>query len=62
MAKALRSPTKRRRRRPGRPPSENPKVSVTIRLDADVVDYFRGLGPGWQTRVNELLKQFAKRG
>ena len=30
--------------RRGRPPSEAPKVSTTIRLDADVVTYFRTAG------------------
>ena len=32
--------------RRGRPPSEAPKVSTTIRLDADVVAYFRTAGRG----------------
>ena len=40
----------------GRPPSENPKVSVTMRLDADVVAWLRDSGPGWQTRVNDALR------
>ena len=41
--------------RAGRPPSDNPKVSVTIRLDADVAAWLRDSGPGWQTRVNDAL-------
>lgn len=41
--------------RRGRPKSETPKVEVKIRLDAKTVEYLRGSGPGWQTRVNALL-------
>jgi uncharacterized protein (DUF4415 family) len=43
----------------GRPPSETPKVSTTIRLDADVVAYFRAAGRGWQTRLNTALRKTA---
>ncbi len=32
------------------------KVSVTIRLDADIVDRFKASGKGWQTRINSALK------
>jgi uncharacterized protein (DUF4415 family) len=39
----------------GRPKAEQPKRSVTMRLDADVLDYFKATGPGWQTRINDLL-------
>ena len=42
--------------RKGRPPSPNPKVSTTIRLDADVLEKFRATGPGWQSRINAILK------
>jgi uncharacterized protein (DUF4415 family) len=44
-------------RRPGRPPSAHPKQQVTLRLDADVIEHFRATGPGWQTRINEALRQ-----
>jgi len=40
----------------GRPPLPNPKVSTTIRLDADVLEKFRATGPGWQSRINAILK------
>jgi uncharacterized protein (DUF4415 family) len=40
----------------GRPKAERPKVSTTLRLDADVLDHFRSLGPGWQTRINATLR------
>jgi uncharacterized protein (DUF4415 family) len=42
--------------RRGRPPLPQPKVSTTIRLDADVLEKFRATGPGWQSRINAILK------
>jgi uncharacterized protein (DUF4415 family) len=33
------------------------KERVGLRLDADVVEHFRATGSGWQSRVNEILKQ-----
>lgn len=36
------------------------KKSVTIRLDADVLDWFRAQGPGYQTRINHLLRRYMK--
>lgn len=45
----------------GRPRSESPKERVTIRLDADVVAFFKGDDPrGWQTRVNTALRKSAR--
>jgi uncharacterized protein (DUF4415 family) len=38
-----------------RPPVKQP---VTIRLDADVLEWFRGQGPGYQTRINRLLRRY----
>jgi uncharacterized protein (DUF4415 family) len=46
--------------RRGRPPSENPKQALKLRIDADVVEYFRATGPGWQTRINAALRRAAK--
>jgi uncharacterized protein (DUF4415 family) len=45
--------------RRGRPKSESPKVSTTLRLDPEVVEHFRASGPGWQTRINEALRKAA---
>ncbi|MBP7002094.1 BrnA antitoxin family protein [Amaricoccus sp.] len=42
--------------RRGRPPLPAAKVSTTIRLDADVLEKFRATGPGWQSRINAILK------
>jgi len=41
----------------GRPPKEAPKKPVSLRLDPDVLEYFRASGPGWQTRVNDILRE-----
>ena len=32
------------------------KQQVTLRLDPDVLAKFRGTGPGWQARINAVLK------
>lgn len=40
----------------GRPKSTSPKVPVSIRLDQDVVTKFKATGPGWQSRINEILR------
>lgn len=42
--------------RRGRPRLENPKRQVTVRLDHDVLETLRSSGPGWQGRMNEILK------
>lgn len=41
----------------GRPRSANPKVPVSIRLDPDVVAKFKATGPGWQSRMNAVLRR-----
>jgi len=48
--------------RRGRPKMETPKVAVKIRLDAKTVEHLRGSGPGWQTRVNDLLGKLVATG
>jgi uncharacterized protein (DUF4415 family) len=45
----------------GRPRLEHPKVQVTLRLDADVIEAFRSEGKGWQSRINEVLSRAARR-
>lgn len=44
--------------RRGRPPLARPKVSTTIRLSQDVIDHFRAGGRGWQTRIDEALREW----
>ncbi|CAM3584696.1 hypothetical protein CCOS865_03784 [Pseudomonas reidholzensis] len=34
------------------------KQTVTIRLDADVLAWFKDQGAGYQTRINQLLRQY----
>ncbi|MBD3733433.1 MAG: BrnA antitoxin family protein [Sphingopyxis sp.] len=48
-------------RKRGRPAGTltSEKVSVSIRIDRDVLEYFKAGGPGWQTRINETLRQVA---
>ena len=43
----------------GRPKSGNPKIAQTLRLDSDVLDFFKASGAGWQTRMNEALRKAA---
>lgn len=45
--------------RRGRPRSENSKQAVSIRLDADVLAWFKQSGSGWQTRMNDALRKVA---
>lgn len=45
----------------GRPKNAVHKVPVTVRLDAEIVDFFRGSGHGWQTRMNAALSGYVKR-
>ena len=48
--------------RRGRPPLARPKVSTTIRLSQDVIEHFKAGGRGWQTRIDEALREWiAKR-
>jgi uncharacterized protein (DUF4415 family) len=35
-----------------------PKQPVTLRLDADVLTWFKSQGPGYQTRINKLLRRY----
>lgn len=46
----------------GRPPLARPKAALTMRVDADVLDAFKASGPGWQTRINALLRDAVRRG
>lgn len=37
------------------------KQPTTIRFDADVLQALRATGPGWQSRVNDAMRQWVKR-
>lgn len=45
------------RRARGRPRLAAAKRPVSLRLDSDIVERFRATGPGWQTRINEILRE-----
>jgi len=34
------------------------KKPVTLRLDADVLEWFKAGGKGYQTRINQLLRKY----
>ena len=36
------------------------KTAVTIRLDRQVLDWFKAKGPGYQTRINALLRSYVE--
>ena len=40
----------------GRPKAAQTKKAVSVRLDPEVLAKFRATGPGWQTRINAVLK------
>ena len=42
----------------GRPKAEETKERISIRLSADVVEHFRSTGKGWQTRIDEALREY----
>ncbi len=43
---------------PGLPPIPENKQQITLRIDADVLDWFRATGKGYQTNINAALRQF----
>lgn len=43
----------------GRPKAEKVKRAVSLRLDQEVIDWFKQGGPGWQTRINDQLRKVA---
>ena len=42
----------------GRPKIPSPKISTTIRFDADILARFRAGGAGWQSRINNALREW----
>jgi uncharacterized protein (DUF4415 family) len=45
------------RRGRGRPRTGAAKELISVRLDADLVAHLRAAGPGWQSRINTLLRR-----
>ena len=46
------------RRGRGRPPLAAPKQAVTVRLEPELLARLRASGPGWQTRLNEAVREY----
>ena len=47
----------------GRGPQKAPtKVLTTVRLDADVLAFFKAQGSGYQTRINDELRKVVTKG
>lgn len=47
----------RRARGPQKAPT---KIQTTIRFDPDVLDGLKATGQGWQTRVNDAMRQWLR--
>ena len=45
----------------GRPKKTDAKVHTHIRLSPHVLEFFRASGPGWQTRVDDVLCRWVSR-
>ena len=44
--------------RRGRPPGSARKTQTTLRVSNEVLAYFRAGGPGWQTRMDQVLQEY----
>jgi len=44
----------------GRPAGSGKKVQVTVRFDEDLIAAFKEEGNGWQTRMNDALRQWRR--
>ena len=44
----------------GRQALSQHKISTTIRFDADVLAAMKATGPGWQTRINEIVRAYVE--
>ncbi len=49
--KPIKRPTRGKQKKPT-------KKQLTIRLNNDVVDYFKEQGNGWQTSINDILQEY----
>ncbi|WP_455287258.1 BrnA antitoxin family protein [Cupriavidus necator] len=49
----------KRRGRPAKPVAER-KVNQTLRIDPDVLEAYKATGSGWQTLMNDALRDYAK--
>jgi uncharacterized protein (DUF4415 family) len=44
----------------GRPKSDNKKLLVSVRYSPEVVAYFKSTGEGWQSRMDEALREYVE--
>lgn len=50
-----------RKLRGQRGPQKAPrKIQTAVRYDADIIEAFKAGGPGWQTRMNDALREWLK--
>ena len=54
-APAVRAALAARGRGPGRKPK---KILLSVRYSAEVLDFFKSTGEGWQTRMDEALREW----
>ena len=47
--------------RRGRPALERPKRMMSLRVDQDVLARLRAMGPGWQGKVNQALRELVEK-
>lgn len=59
-AEELRTGIELARKQHGRPAVSGMKEQVAIRIDREVLSAFRATGQGWQTRMNDALKDWLK--
>ena len=45
----------------GRPKSENAKQLVSVRYSQEVLKFFKSSGEGWQSRMDEVLRNYVSR-
>ncbi len=45
----------------GRPQGSGKKEQVTLRIDLEILEQFRARGNGWQTRINDALRDWISR-
>ena len=44
----------------GPPPLPPPKEQLTLRIDQDIVNWFKDTGKGYQTRINTVLRRYVE--
>ncbi|MGV1017048.1 MAG: BrnA antitoxin family protein [Fluviibacter phosphoraccumulans] len=45
----------------GRPIGSGTKSQVSLRIDTDVLEFFKAQGSGWQTKINATLRASLKK-